>query len=115
MKGEGYSNPDYLYKIVSVDEWDKSQNQNWVEDSLMDKDFIHLAEEDQIAHVVKKFWKNRDYIILKLDCKKLVGYLVHETNPGGTTRYYHLYEGNIPIDSVIEIVLVSTDKHKEQK
>lgn len=111
---EEYSNPDYLYKIVSVEQWEKSQSQNWVENSLMDKDFIHLAEENQIDHVAKKFWNNQDYIILQLDSQKLVGHLVYEINPGGTTRYFHLYEGKIPINAVIEAIVVPIDKHQNK-
>ncbi len=68
----------------------------------MDKEFIHLAKEDQVDGVISKFWNNKNPIILKLDSSKIVGKLVYETNPGGTTKYYHLYEGQIPLIAVIE-------------
>jgi uncharacterized protein (DUF952 family) len=70
----------------------------------MDTDFIHLSKEEQISHVVQKFWNNRDYIVLKLASERLIGHLIYETNPGGMTYYYHLYEGSIPIDAVVEIL-----------
>lgn len=103
---EEHSNPEYLYKIVSGEEWQESMLQNQVVNSSMDKDFIHLAKEDQVAHIVQKFWNDRDYIILKLASKKLMGRLIYETNPGGTTKYYHLYDGNIPLEAVKDVTTI---------
>jgi uncharacterized protein (DUF952 family) len=95
--------PEYLYKIVSEEDWKKSKLENMVVKSAMDKEFIHLATKEQLASVTKKFWENQCYIILKLDVKQLSGRLIQEKNPGGTTLYYHLYEGNIPLDAVVVI------------
>lgn len=53
--------------------------------------------------MLKKFWHDRDYVILKLNVRKLVGRLVYETNPGGSTQYYHLYEGKILLNAIEEI------------
>jgi uncharacterized protein (DUF952 family) len=93
--------PQYLYKIVSPEEWQDSLLKNQVVTSPLDKNFIHLATENQLAHVVQKFWNDKSHIILKLDSKKMTGRLIYETNPGGTTQYYHLYEGKIPLDAVV--------------
>ena len=76
--------PEYLYKIVSQREWQESLLQNEVVASPMDKEFFHLAKEDQVNQIVQKFWKNMDYIVLTLDSKKLLGRLTYETNPEGT-------------------------------
>lgn len=92
------STPEYLYKIVSDMEWRKG-----VLISSIDTDFIHLSTEDQVSRVVEKFWKGKDHVILKLDVKKLIGRLVYETNPGGTTFFYHLYDGKIPPDAIINM------------
>jgi uncharacterized protein (DUF952 family) len=94
--------PQYLYKIVSPEEWQDSLLKNQVVASPLDKNFIHLATENQVAHVAQKFWKGKSYIILKLDSKRITGRLIYETNPGGTTQYYHLYEGKIPLDAVVD-------------
>jgi len=94
--------PEYLYKIASLEEWQESLRQKQVALSPLDKDFIHLATKEQVAHVLQKFWSNKSYKILKLDSRKLIGRLVYETNPGGTTQYYHLYQGKIPLDAVID-------------
>ncbi len=97
------SSPEYLYRIVSTEQWEESLHQNQVVNSSIDKDFIHLATEEQLAHIAQKFWNNKDHIILKLASKKLTGRLVYEANPGGTTLYYHLYKGNVPLDAVVEV------------
>lgn len=96
--------PNYLYKIVSKEDWELSQLENRVVNSPIDTDFIHLATEEQLAHVAKKFWANQEYVILKLNLKKVSGRLVYETNPEGTTLYYHLYQGVIPLDAVVEFI-----------
>jgi uncharacterized protein (DUF952 family) len=98
------STPEYLYKIISPEQWQKSLLLNRLETSSMDADFIHLAKEEQVANVVEKFWNNMDHIVLKLTSNKLIGRLVYETNPGGSTYYYHLYEGNIPLEAVVDVI-----------
>lgn len=96
--------PQYLYKIVSPEEWQMSQESQEVKKSPLDTAFIHLATEEQIIHVTEKFWKDKAYLVLKLDPSKLKGRLVLETNPGGSTRYYHLYDGSIPLDAVTDVI-----------
>lgn len=102
------STPEHLYKIISSEQWQKSLLQNEIVGSPIDKEFVHLAKDDQLDHVAQKFWNNMDYIVLKLASKKLVGRLIFETNPGGSTQYYHLYEGNIPLDAVVDVTVVRT-------
>ncbi len=94
--------PKYLYKVISKEDWQKSIESGYVMPSSLDQAFIHLAKEDQISHVTEKFWKNKDYLVLTLLTEKLNGKLVYETNPGGSAKYYHLYNGNIPLDAVIK-------------
>ena len=94
--------PQYLYKIVSPEEWQESLMKNEVVRGTLDQQFIHLSTDAQLKHVAEKFWKGKKLVVLKLDPKKLPGRLVYETNPGGSNRYYHLYEENIPLDAVLE-------------
>jgi SEC-C motif-containing protein len=95
--------PENLYKIVSLDDWAKSQKAAEIVRSSIDKAFVHLAREDQVAHVVDKFWsKSNVFILLKLSSDNLVGELRYETNPGGQTKYYHLYDGKIPLVAVVQ-------------
>ncbi|MBA2367563.1 MAG: DUF952 domain-containing protein [Candidatus Protochlamydia sp.] len=103
MEQEKKQIPEYLYKIVSPEQWQQSLQQNKLSNSEMDEDFIHLATAEQLNHIAQKFWNQKKYVILKLDTKKITGLMAYETNPGGNTRYYHLYEGNIPLDAVVEV------------
>lgn len=72
MKNENQI-PQFLYKIVSPEEWLESNQRDQVVTLLIDKGFIHLATEGQIPHIVQKFWNGKPYIILKLNSKKLIG------------------------------------------
>lgn len=101
--------PEYLYRIVSPEQWQESLLQNHVVNSSQDKDFIHLATKEQLPKIAQKFWNNKNHITLKLASKKLIGRLVYEANPGGTTLYYHLYEGSIPLEAVIDVTKVIND------
>ena len=81
--------PDYLYKIISKDIWKESLAHNKLFLSPIDEKFIHLAKEEQISHVTKKFWNGVEHLILKIETKKIIGNLKYETNPGGSTKYFH--------------------------
>jgi len=95
--------PQYLYKILSVENWKESQNLKSVKLADADHDFIHFSKEDQLARIEEKFWGNvPKYVVLKIDTAKLTGRLVYEANPGGENKYYHLYNGSIPLNSVVE-------------
>jgi len=96
--------PEYLYKITSKVQWRDSLLQNKLINSSIDIDFIHLAKQDQVIHVAQKFWNHTDYIVLKVCSKKLIGRLIYENNPGGSNKYYHLYDGYIPLDAVAEVI-----------
>ncbi len=94
--------PKQLYKILSIENWDKSQKLDTIALAEMDNDFIHFATEQQLAGIIDKFWKNvSKFMVLTIDTQKLSGQLKFETNPGGTTKYYHLYDGKIPRDAII--------------
>ncbi len=95
---------DYLYKILSQEDWGKSQNQDRLHLSREDDLFIHFSKEDQLERILSKYWKDRtDYVVLKIEVEKLVGEMAFETNPGGSAKYYHLYRGYIPVESIIAI------------
>lgn len=100
-----HQTPTHLYKVLSSQNWELSKNQPFVKlDLSMDNNFIHLAREDQLAAIINKFWnKETAFIILKLFTKKLNGTLVFESNPGGSNKYYHLYNGNIPMTAVVNV------------
>lgn len=94
--------PEYLYKVLSLKDWGKSCKN--IHLSSMDADFIHLSTNVQLTKIIDKYWSAAaEYIVLKLETSQLKGDLVLEANPGGTNRYYHLYQGSIPLTAVIEM------------
>lgn len=99
--------PQYLYKVLSLEDWKKSQTQDFIKLSKDDEPFIHLAKEDQLDRITEKYWSNvPEYAVLKIEADQLPGRLVYEANPGGTNKYYHLYEGSIPLKAVLEAKII---------
>ena len=95
--------PQYLYKVISVENWQASTSLGHVKLTSEDGEFIHLSTVDQLDRIIGKYWASvPEFVVLKLDTSKLLGKLVYEKNPGGENKYYHLYDGTIPLDSVIE-------------
>jgi len=95
--------PHYLFKILSTKDWKESQGQPCLKLSSYDIKFIHLCTETQIDRIVEKFYGNEEQVIvIKVETPKLSGKLIKEKNPGGFTEYYHLYEGSIPMSSVVD-------------
>lgn len=91
--------PDTLYLVVSPAEWQESQQAGKMVLSSFHEPFIHLSTEEQYPKVIQKFWNGKDYILLEVDPTLIKGRLELETNPGGSNRYYHLYEGEIPLNA----------------
>lgn len=96
--------PTHLYIILSKDVWQKSIQEKALLLGPENKQFIHLATDEQIPHIAEKFFKGIDYVVLKIETKKMLGRLVYETNPGGSNKYFHLYEGMVPLEAVVEVV-----------
>lgn len=92
--------PEYLYKVLSPENWEKSQSGEFLVLSDDDKAFIHLSTFEQLERIIDKYWKGSDYVVLKINTDQLQGNLVLEANPGGTNQYYHLYDGKIPLHSI---------------
>jgi len=99
--------PPFLYKIISSTHWQATQRVNAVRLSADDNAFIHFSKEDQLERILDKYWADAEQVvILKIATEKLQGKLVYEVNPGGSTRYYHLYEGFIPFSSIAESKII---------
>lgn len=99
--------PPYLYKILSLRNWQATQSRKAFQLPAEDDLFIHFSTEEQVESVIKKYWADApQFAILKIDANKLKGKLAFETNQGGTTQYYHLYDGFIPFDSIVESKIV---------
>jgi uncharacterized protein (DUF952 family) len=63
----------------------------------------HLSKQDQLERILSKYFQDVDQVvILKVSTNQLQGELVYEANPGGASKYYHLYHGFIPFTSIVE-------------
>lgn len=106
-RGSATEAPEFLFKVLSVEGWAISQKNDRLMLAAIDTEFIHLATEEQLERVLEKFWcNNQRFYVLKVNPQKFVGRLVHEQNPGGTNKYYHLYDGYIPLECVIDVRMI---------
>ena len=94
----------FIYKICQYDLWIDYQPKQIVPLAKEDNAFIHFATEEQVEKVLNKFFVGQKTAILKIDSTKLVGDLKFESNHpnhDNASRYYHLYNGHIPWDSIV--------------
>ena len=96
--------PKYLYKILSLRNWLATQSRKTIILSAEDDAFIHFSKEEQLEKIITKYWSSApQYVVLKIDTSKLQGKMVFESNPGGSgDKYYHLYQGFIPLEAIAE-------------
>lgn len=100
----GGSMPEYLYKIVSKEHWETSKNLEALKLSEQDEAFIHFSTEEQLEGIIKKYWSSvLEFYVLKVVVSGLPGEMRHEINPGGERKYYHLYDGSIPINAIVNV------------
>lgn len=98
--------PPYLYKVLSMENWQTSKEQESIQLPSDDAAFIHFSREDQLARLITKYWSNAgEFVVLKIDTAKLPGKMIYEANPGSQNKYFHLYDGKIPLDAVVEVAL----------
>ena len=107
LQAPAATTPKYLYKILSLPNWQASQGAQNLKLSDDDTCFVHFSMQDQLDRILAKYWSKEDCIVLKIDANKLQGKMVFEVNPGGSTKYYHLYDGSVPLESVAEHKIVS--------
>ena len=93
--------PPQLYKILSVENWKKSEQHQTVALDCADDEFIHFSTKQQLSRIISKYWKHESrYVVLIVDPTLLTGELRFESNPGGVNQYWHLYNGSIPIKAI---------------
>lgn len=108
MGVESVKKPKFLYKILSYQNWESSKHSNILVLSSDDEAFIHFSTEDQLDRIISKYWSHiPQFVVLKVSTDQLNGQLEYEANPGGTTKYYHLYNGTIPMSSIDEWKIIS--------
>jgi len=100
--------PKYLYLILSKELWEKSLQANRLILPTQKDPFIRLAKEEQIEPIIEKYWRGVENVILKIESENMLGSLVYETNPGGSNKYYHFYNGFIPFDAIVGSLAVNS-------
>ncbi len=98
--------PAVLWKIVSLENWNASQNKKTLVLSSDDDAFIHLSKDNQYPKVLEKYWPGKECVLLLVKTSELIGRLVFEPNRPGGESYYHLYEGSIPLTAITQASFV---------
>jgi len=92
----------YLYKVISVNDWNKSQHRQYVHTTPMDNSYSIVSTEDQLQAVIDKSWRGvADFVVLTLDVNKLDHRLIFEMGREKDKINHLVYEGMIPVDAVI--------------
>tara|TARA_B100001109_G_scaffold116517_1_gene94969 strand:- start:665 stop:1036 length:372 start_codon:yes stop_codon:yes gene_type:complete len=83
---------EFIFKIIEKDEWQKAKKLGLYGGSSKDKQdgYIHFSEEDQVEGTLKKFYPNKEnLILLKVNAFKLDHLLWEQASNGD--MYPHLY------------------------
>ncbi len=108
MKKQTTETPKHLYKVISLELWHASENKKSVVLSPEDAPFIRFQKEDELGRLLH-YWGtlNVPHVVLKIKASKLEGKLVFEAKLGGSTKQYHLYNGCIPLNAIIESKIIN--------
>lgn len=102
-RGALMTQPRMIYKILTQEEWAEFQRTGLFAGSELDRKdgFLHMSYKDQIARTHKKFFAEREGVLLiHVDPEKLDrGSLKPEANKPGGDVYPHIY-GKIPLVAV---------------
>ncbi len=109
-------NSGVLYKIVPIVDFDEKNIENCIKRSPLDLNsgFIHLAYKNQVAHILQKFFKNvQRVLVLEIDLKMLQNngsVLRVEPNKPGGEKFPHLYgTQKIPRAAVKKVITQQKD------
>ncbi len=108
MKAKTTETPKHLYKVISLELWQASTDKKNVVLSPDDVPFIRFQKEDELGRLLHYWSKlNVPHVVLKIKANKLEGRLVFEAKLGGSTKQYHLYNGCIPMNALIESKIIN--------
>ena len=85
-------NLEFIFKIINKEEWNKAKKKGVYLGSKKDIEdgYIHFSEEDQIEETLKKYFSNKEnLILLKVNAFKLEHLLWEQASNGD--MYPHLY------------------------
>ena len=108
-------NLEFIFKIIEKDEWQKAKKLGLYGGSSKDKQdgYIHFSEEDQVEGTLKKFYPNKEnLILLKVNAFKLDHLLWEQASNGD--MYPHLYSrlDTTTVVNEYELPLNEDGRHK---
>ena len=95
-------NLEFIFKIIEKDEWLKAKELGTYGGSNKDLEdgYIHFSEEDQVEETLKKYYSNKeDLILLKVNAFKLEHLLWEQASNGD--MFPHLYSP-LDINNVVD-------------
>ena len=89
-------NLEFIFKVIDKEEWQKAKKSKTYGGSDKDKKdgYIHFSDEDQVPETLKKYYPNKEnLVLLKVNAFKLEHLLWEQASNGD--MYPHLYS---PLD-----------------
>ena len=105
-----------VYKILSIEEWDKAQKSGFINTDLDIKDgFIHFSTASQLATSLELYFSNHKEVILLLpNMKKIEANLKYESTKPDSKRngfFAHLY-GDLSTEDITKSWLIKREAFK---
>ena len=105
-----------VYKILSIEEWDKAQKLGVINTNLDIKDgFIHFSTASQLATSLELYFSNHQEVILLLpNMKKIKANLKYESTKPDSKRsgfFAHLY-GDLSTEDISKSWLIKREAFK---
>jgi uncharacterized protein (DUF952 family) len=93
-----------IYHVVTQANWQNALQQGFYEaESLLTEGFIHTCKAEQVAGVLKRYYKDQsNLILLHIDETKLTAPLKYELAPSVNESFPHIY-GRLNIDAVVKV------------
>ena len=99
-----------IFHITSAADWEQAKTGGaYAADSLSSEGFIHCSDRHQVIQVANRLFRGRrDLLLLTVDRDRLTPDVRYENFEGGTELYPHVY-GAIPLDAIVEVVMLEPD------
>ena len=108
-------NLEFIFKVIDKEEWQKAKQSGTYGGSEKDiKDgYIHFSEEDQVEETLKKYFPNKEnLVLLRVNAFKLEHLLWEQASNGD--MYPHLYSP-LDIRTVVDEFELTLDEKGHHK
>ena len=97
--------PQHIYHIAVRSDWESMKNSTeYAIETLESEGFIHCSKWEQLQATIKRFFLERDDILLlKIDTKRLNAPLIYESAADGSGFFPHAF-GPINTSSIIQVL-----------